>query len=96
MLLGLLRFSGAGADRLGGLGVGALLASEDAREEDGAFVDDLVEVGAFDAGAFKPLLRREGLGLLATVVPFGTECSAEDLGCFERLFDFEDGAGSFD
>ena len=45
-----LLLSEAGATLRGGLGVGAALASEDAREEDGAFVEGFVELGFVELG----------------------------------------------
>ena len=72
--------------------MGALLGSEGVLVE----VVGLVAAGLDEVGAFIPLLRRVGLGLLTATDPLQTEVSAEDLGCFERVFVLEDGVTSFD
>ena len=56
-----LLLSEAGATLRGGLGVGAALASEDAREEDGAFVEGFVELGFVEVGLVEAGLLEAGL-----------------------------------
>ena len=56
-----LLLSEAGATLRGGLGVGAALASEDAREEDGAFVEGFVELGFVELGFVEAGLLEAGL-----------------------------------
>jgi hypothetical protein len=58
--------------------------------EDGALVAGLVE-----AGVFKPLDRRAGLGLLVAT-PLATLSCAKGLGCFAEGFVLVDGAWSLD